>query len=188
MATELARWHFTVDDYHRMVESGILTENDRVELIDGEIVQMSAVGPRHVSSLREVTRLLYELAMPNISISVQDPIQLDERSEPVPDLTVLRAHAGEYVNALPTSDDIILVIEVSDTTLSYDRNVKLPLYASGNIPEAWIIDLPGQAIERHSEPVEDSYRVVSRVGRGRQLASSMPPRLILRTDDIIGPW
>lgn len=111
-------------------------------------------------------------------------MELSERSEPEPDVAVVRVR--DYGDDLPTPRDILLLLEVSDTTLRYDRGRKLPLYAKADIPEAWIVDLQGESIERHTNPVEGTYRVTMRVGRGEKIESLAVPGLVLKADEVLG--
>ena len=165
----------TVVDYHRMGEAGILSEADRVELIEGELVAMSPVGSRHVGTVNAFTRLLIGAVGDRGVVSVQNPIRLDDRSEPEPDVAVLRPRADDYRTALPMPPDVLLVIKVADSTLAYDRDVKAPLYAVHGLPEFWIVDLAGRAIEVHRKPEGGLYTDVSRVGAG----STLEPVLLL---------
>jgi Uma2 family endonuclease len=182
---ELRRRRFTVEEYHQMGEVGILREEERVELIEGEIVQMNPIGSRHMRCVNELNWLLgQQIRDRGLRVSVQNPIRLNGGLEPQPDLAVLRA--GDYADSLPGPEDVLLAIEVSDTTLGYDRNVKLPLYARAGIREAWIADLPNEAIERYTDPSEDGYRHMERVGRGRSLTSEALPDLTLYTDTVLG--
>jgi len=184
MATEPSHRRFTVNDYHRMTEVGILTEDDRVELIDGEIVEMTPVGGRHVACVGRLTRLLIQRLGEDVVVNIQSPVQLGECEEPEPDAVVVRAR--KYGDDLPGARDVLLLIEVSDTSLSYDRARKLPLYARAGIPESWLVDLQGEAIERHTNPVGGAYRVTMRVGRGEEIASQAVPGLVLRADEVLG--
>ena len=185
MAVQVERVRFTVDDYHRMAEAGILSEDDRVELIDGEIVRMSPIGNRHAWCVRRLVQLLTRRTGDHEAIvDSQNPIRLGPYSEPQPDVVVLRFRE-DYYPEHPTPTDVLLVIEVADTSLAYDRQVKLPLYAQAGIPEVWLVDLTGDAIERHSEPSEGGYRRVERVGRGETLVSLSLPSLTLRVDDVL---
>jgi Uma2 family endonuclease len=182
---EVRRRRFTVEEYHRMGEAGILRNDERVELIEGEIVQMNPIGGRHIRCVNELNWLLgQQLRDRGFRVSVQNPIRLNGGLEPQPDLAVIRA--GDYASSLPGPGDTLLVIEVSDTTLGYDRNVKLAFYARAGIGEAWIVDLPNGAIERHNDPSEDSYRRMERAGRGRSLTSEALPGLTLHTDAVLG--
>ncbi len=173
---------FTVEDYHRMAEAGILAEDDRVELIAGEIVEMSPIGQRHIRAVNRLTRLLHQLCGDDVTISVQNPIRLADNSEPEPDIVVLRGTDGGTANVA----DVLLVIEVAETSRDYDRNVKFPMYAVAGIPESWLFDLAGVAIERHSEPSADGYRLIARAGRGESLTSTVLPGVTFSVDAILG--
>ena len=183
MATEPSLRRFTVSDYHRMAEVGILREDDRVELINGEIVEMTPVGGRHVACVSRLNRLLIQLLGGDAVVNIQSPVQLCEHEEPEPDVAVVRARS--YGGDLPGARDILLLIEVSDTSLGYDRARKLPLYARAGIPEAWLVDLPGEAIERHTNPAGGVYRITVRVGRGEEIASLEVPGLVLSADEVL---
>ena len=181
---EVTRRRFTVHEYHRMGEAGILHEDDRVELIEGEIVEMPAIGTRHFSCVNGLTRLLVRGVGDSAIVSVQNPVRLDEHTEPQPDLAVLRAR--DYRRSLPGPKDVLLLIEVSDTTLPYDRGVKLPLYARAVIQEVWIVDLSGEVVERHTDPSENSYRHTARMRRGDRIECPALPHLALTTDGVLG--
>ena len=167
-----------------MGEIGILREEERVELIEGEIVEMNPIGSRHAACVKVLTRLFGRSLGDDLLLDVQNPVRLDGGLEPQPDLAVVRAR--DYRESLPGSKDVLLVIEVSDTTLRYDRNVKLPLYARAAIAESWIVDLPNEAIERYNHPSEEGYQRMERVGRGRSLASEALPNLTLQTEAVLG--
>jgi Uma2 family endonuclease len=182
-AQEIVRRRFTVHDYHRMGEAGILHEDDRVELIEGEIVEMAAIGTRHFTCVNGLTRLLVRGVGDAAIVSVQNPVRLDEHTEPQPDLTVLRVR--DYRESLPKPEDVLLLIEVSDTTLSYDRGVKLPLYARAGIREVWIVDLVGEVIERRTDPSADGYRGFEKVRRGGKIESAALSELSFSVDAVI---
>ena len=182
-AQEIIRRRFTVHDYHRMGEAGILHEDDRVELIEGEIVEMAAIGTRHFTCVNGLTRLLVRGVGDAAIVSVQNPVRLDEHTEPQPDLSVLRVR--DYRESLPLPDDVLLLIEVSDTTLAYDRGVKLPLYARAGIREVWIVDLAGEVIERHTDPSAGGYRGFERARRGEKIESAALPELAFRVEAVI---
>jgi Uma2 family endonuclease len=181
---QLTHWRFTVHDYHRMGEAGILHEDDRVELIEGELVEMTAIGTRHFSCVNRLNRLLVMNVGDEAIVSVQNPVRLNEYNEPQPDVTVIRPR--DYRESLPMPEDVLLLIEVSDTTLAYDRGVKLPLYARTGIREVWILDLPGETIERYTDPSEEGYRRADRLRRGQTLESIALPSLTPTVDEILG--
>lgn len=180
----LARKLFTVEDYHRMGEAGILHEDDRVELIEGEIVEMTPIGTRHASSVRKLNQLLSKQVGDEFFVDVQNPISLDERNEPQPDLMIIRAR--DYRESLPTPEDALLLIEVSDTTLAYDKDVKLPLYARSGVWEVWIVDIGGETIERHTEPSGEIYRHTEKARRGEKLESVALPSMAISVDAVLG--
>ena len=181
---QVTRRRFTVHDYHRMGEAGILHEDDRVELIEGEIVEMAAIGTRHFTCVNGLTRLLVRKVGDEAIVSVQNPVRLNEHTEPQPDLAVIRPR--DYRLSLPGPEDVLLLIEVSDTTLAYDRNVKLPLYSRAGIREVWIVDLSGEVIERHNDPSPDGYRSPYRARRGEKIEASALPDPALTADDVLG--
>jgi hypothetical protein len=159
MAAEPIRRRFTTAEYHAMAESGILAPEDRVELIEGEIWRMSPIGPPHAS---RVTRLSYafteNLKKEEALVISQSPIHLDDFSEPQPDLALLRFREDFYASALPAPEDVLLVVEVSDTTVHYDRRVKMDLYARHGIPEAWLCNLRSLSPGLWPDPHLPSWR------------------------------
>jgi Uma2 family endonuclease len=152
MAVQLAKRYFNVTEYYRMAEAGILTEADRVELIDGEIVKMSPIGSLHAACVRQLDAMLQRQTEQYALVSVQSPIRLSDFSEPEPDVALLRPRSDHYAQAHPAPADVLLVIEVADTTAMSDRNVKVPLYARAGIPEVWLIDLQQDLIEIYAQP------------------------------------
>lgn len=182
MAALTVRRLFTVDEYERMIEAGILTEDDRVELLEGEIVELSPIGPSHSSCVNQLTRLLTRVTPEDLLVAVQNPIRLYPRSMPQPDLAVLRP--GDFRARHPGPDDIVLVIEVADTTLAEDRGVKLPAYGKAGVAEAWMIDLNGGIVERHTDPGAAGYRLIQRATAGERLTSTTLPSLTFGIDDV----
>jgi len=132
----VSRWKFTVDEYARMAEAGILGEDDRVELLEGEIVEMAPIGPPHAGCVNRLTRLLTSRLGDRAVVGVQNPIRLGSLSEPQPDLTLLRPRRDLYSEGHPEADDVLLVVEVASSTSAFDRQVKMPLYAQAGIPQA----------------------------------------------------
>jgi len=181
----VTRRRFTVHEYHRMAEAGILHEDDRIELIDGELVEMAAIGTRHLNCVNRLTDLLVDNVGEGVIVSIQNPVRLSEYSEPQPDVALIRDR--NYRESLPTVKDVILLIEVSDSTLAYDRGTKLSRCAEAGIPEVWIVNLPGERVERHTGPSGDLYRHVNLAQRGDTIGSTEPPGLGVRVDDVLGP-
>jgi len=181
---EVTRRRFTVHEYHRMAEVGILHEDDRIELIDGELVEMTAIGTRHFTCVNRLTHLLVGNVGDDVIVSVQNPVRLNEYSEPQPDVALIRAR--DYRESLPTPDDVLLLIEVSDTTLAYDRGTKLSRYAQAGILEVWIVDLQGERIEHHTGPSGDLYRHVELARRGETFEPAALSGMDVHVDDVLG--
>jgi Uma2 family endonuclease len=186
MAVEWIRRAFTIHDYARMRESGILTEDDRVELIDGEIRNMSPIGPHHAAIVTKIMTFLMRQVQDEAIISPQNPVQLTDYTEPQPDIAVLRYRDDYYAQALPRADDILLLIEVADTTLTYDREEKMPRYAQAGVPEAWIVNLTELLIEQYTLPVKGQYTRLQKVLLGDTVTSPTFPRIALNTSLILG--
>lgn len=186
MVVEVSRRLFTVEEYHQMAQAGLLTEDDRVELIEGEIVEMSPIGSRHQACVDQMTRLLVHALQDRAILRVQGPIQLSEQSEPQPDLALLRPSQDGYVSGHPGPDDVLLAVEVAETTADYDSTVKSPLFARYGIPETWVVDLGRERVEVHREPSPDGYRLVRTVRRGETLSPESLPDLTLQADDLLG--
>ncbi len=185
-AAEAPRRRFTVHEYYRMAKAGILGEDDRVELIDGQLFQMSPIGSRHAAAVSRCDAYFQHVLGNRAIVSVQNPIRLDEYTEPQPDLALLRPRPDFYARAHPTARDILLVIEVVDTSARYDRQVKLPLYARFGLPEAWLLHLPRGWLEVHREPAATGYQQVQRYGRGERVAPLVFPDVALAIDDLLG--
>jgi len=185
MAMPLTYHRFTVDEYHRMGEAGIFHEDDRVELIDGQVVEMTPIGGRHAGCVIRLTDLFAPVAA-TASLSVQNPLVLAEHEEPLPDVVVLRHRVDGYRSRLPRAEDALLVIEVSDTSLESDRRTKMPRYAQARIPEAWLVNLPADRIEVHADPTPAGYSTVRPAERGETLTPLALPGVAIPVDDILG--
>lgn len=186
MSHQLAKRWFTVSEYNRMAEAGILTEDDRVELIEGEIVRMSPIGSRHAACVNRLNALLSGQAGQAFIVSVQNPIIVDDYSEPQPDVAVLRLREDFYAEGHPRAEDVLIAIEVADTTVESDRNVKIPLYARAGVPEAVLVNLPKEIVEVYTELVNGQYQSVKILRRGETFASKAIPHLSLSVDAILG--
>jgi len=187
MGIEIIRHQFTVDEYHRMGEAGILREDDRVELIDGEVVQMTPIGSRHAGCVKRIIHLLTTRLGDRAVVAVQDPVLLGRHSEPQPDVMVLRPRPDFYSDSHPSAIDVWLLIEVSDTTAPFDRTVKVPLYARAGIAEVWLVDLGADRVEVYRRPVPDGrYADVRRAARGDRLIGEAVPDLDVAVDAILG--
>ena len=149
----------TCDDYHAMIAAGILDEENKVELINGELIYTSPIGPSHSGVTNRLNHLLQELLKGAAIIAVQNPITLAPFSEPEPDLAILKTREDFYSKAHPTPEDIFLLIEVADFTLEKDRTVKAPLYAKAGVPFYWIVNLPELQLEAYSQPAKEKYKL-----------------------------
>lgn len=187
MAVRPTRRLFTVVDYHRMADAGILTEDDRVELLDGEIVEMTPIGPRHASCVTQLLRMFIEGLAGRAIVTPQNPAVLDDLSEPQPDVCLARPHADLYSTAHPRPEDLLLVVEVADTSLAYDRDRKIPRYALAGIDEAWLVNLKDDAIEVFREPTPNGYSQRMELRRGDRVAPTAFPDLTLDVSEILGP-
>lgn len=186
MAWQPVRKLFTVSEYHQMIETGVLKEDDRVELLNGEIIEMFAIGPRHASRVDRLNELLTAKLRKVAIVRVQSPITLSDYSEPQPDLTLLKRRADFYVDGHPMPADVLVVIEVADSTVEKDRRSKVPTYALAGIPETWLIDLVEDRIEVHSNPYNGVYQEVRIIQRGQKIISRSLPQLKLKADEILG--
>ena len=156
MAAALTPWPLTVQQYHAMIDKGILTPEDPVELLEGVIVQKVPKNPPHSAATRATRRALERVITPGWFVDSQEPITLDN-SEPEPDVTIIRGDSGDYANRHPGPGDIALVVEISDATLDRDRLVKNRIYASAQIPSYWIVDLTKRHVLTYSDPDGEDY-------------------------------
>ena len=182
MAEQMQHYRFTVEEYHRMGEMGIIAADSRVELIGGQIVVMSPIGDHHFKSVNGYTEQLMTLPKRTWRVSVQNPIRLAADAEPQPDIALLPL---DYDGGVPTPEHVLLVIEVSDSTFVYDRRVKVPLYAAAGIPEVWITDLKGGRVICFSELHDGRYQLVTQARRGEQLTSRYLPAITFAVDKIL---
>jgi Uma2 family endonuclease len=174
----------TVTEYHRLAETGVLTEDERVELIAGVIVPVSPIGPVHATSVTRLNTFLVRTIGDSFEIRSQNPVRLNSLSEPEPDVAVLQPRS--YREALPTPADVVLLIEVADSSLAVDHGTKLPLYAAAGIAEVFLVDLIGELLERHTEPQDGNYRRIITAGRGATIASAVLPTLEIPVDVALG--
>jgi len=185
MVLPVLRGPFTVDSYQRLAELGVFGVDERVELIEGQVVEMSPIGDRHANCVRRLLDWFAHHALELAIIDVQNTVVLGRRDAPQPDLSVLKRRPDGYPHH-PRAADILLVIEVADTTLAYDRDVKIPLYARAGIPEAWLVNVPADRIDVYREPAAGKYASVRTASRGETLSPLHFPNVTLRIDDILG--
>lgn len=177
---------FTVDDYYKMVEAGILDEDARVELIEGEVVEMSPIGKKHIAEVDHLTHLFVLGLGEKAVVRVQGPIRLSQYSQPEPDLLLLRWRADFYADIDAGPEDVLLLVEVADSSLAYDRDVKVSLYARSGIPEFWLFDISDKSIRIHRGPEAQGYREVFTVRGGERLSPRAFPEIVLTAGEILG--
>ena len=178
---------FTVDEYYEMARSGILTESDHVELIEGEIVEMSPIGNRHQAIVDELTHLFVNAVGNRVRVRVQGPLRLADITEPQPDVQLLAPRDDRYVDGHPTQLDALLVVEVADSSLAYDRNYKSAVYSMRGVPELWILDVNTPRLFVMREPAELGYRVVMELEPGDAIAPLALPDLSFAVSDLLAP-
>ena len=185
MAPIFTKKRFTADEYGRMVAAGILREDDRVELIDGQVLVMHSIGPRHNACVAHATRDLVRAAGDEAIVLPQGSVRLDLFYQPQPDLVLLRPRDDFYASRHAAPGDILLVIEISDSSLEYDRDVKAPVYAAAGIPEYWLADLNGNVVWCYSTPERGLYRSVEERRRGQTLAPQLLPACAIAVDVLL---
>lgn len=182
----LVRKRFTVAEYEQMAVAGILGEDDRLELLEGEIVEMSALGPQHAASVDRLNQRLQRLVHDRAIVRIQNPIRLGEYSQPQPDIALVQPRDDFYAGAHPEPEDVLLLIEVSESSLAYDRDVKLPLYGQAGIVEVWLVALLPQVVEVYRIPGEQGYREKRTFGRGQTVSPTHLASVALSVDQILG--
>ena len=186
MSLQIQRRWFNVDEYYRMTDAGILSPDDRVELIEGEVIRMSPIAKFHASCVNRITSLFTELVGRRAIVSVQNPVRLNDFSEPQPDVALLKPRDDFYASRQPGPEDVLLIVEVADTSASYDRAVKIPLYAQAGIPEVWLADLPGDFVGVFASPVNGRYQNIREARRGETLTLSSLAEITVRIEDLLG--
>ncbi|MSQ12693.1 MAG: Uma2 family endonuclease [Dehalococcoidia bacterium] len=186
MSTPVTVYRLTVDEYYRKAQAGIFTKDDRVELIEGQIVQMTPIGGPHAPTVDIINNMFAPRVQGRAIVRVQNPLYLEDYSEPQPDLMLLRPRRDYYRQAHPGPADVLLRIEVSDSSVEYDRDVKIPLYARAGIPEMWLTDLTLDVIDVYRSPLPTGYQQVQRFHRGQRFAPQALPDLEINVQDILG--
>lgn len=182
----LTRKKFCVDEVYKMMEIGILPEESGWELIGGEIIHRMSIGSKHTSKVKRLNRLVSTVIGDKAIVSIQDPIHIDEHNEPEPDIALLKPREDFYEENHPTPQDILLVIEVSDPTIEYDREIKKALYAEAGIVKFWLINLKQNTIETYFSPANGTYYQMQIFERGQTLQSKNLPDLSLAVSEILG--
>ena len=186
MQTEVTKKLFTVDEYYRMADAGILTEDDRVELIDGEIIEMSPIGNRHQACVNRANTFLTEAFGRTAIVSNQSPLRLSNYTEPVPDVIVLKPVPDFYASRPCVPEDVFFLVEVSDTTLRYDKNIKLLRYAAAGVAEVWIEDLTNDLLLVYREPAGDRFKTGLTFRRDDSVSPLAFPESIFKVEDLLG--
>ncbi len=176
---------FKVDDYYKMIELGMLRDYEKAEIIEGELIKKMTIGDRHAAVVNRLNKLFSRSVDDEILVSVQNPVRLSDYNEPEPDVTLadLRMYDGRRH---PQPAEVILIVEVSDSTLKYDRDVKLSLYAEAEIPEVWIVNLVNNIVEVHQKPSVGIYQLAKIFKSGETLLSEVLPELSIAVDEILG--
>lgn len=171
-------------DFHKMGAAGILGESDRVELIEGELIDMAPIGSSHAWMVSRLNNLLVPALNGRAILSPQNPVRLSDISEPQPDLALLRPAKAAYRDAHPAPEDVLLLVEVSDTSLSYDRKRKAPLYARHGLPEYWLIDVNRECIEVYRDPAPDGYRQIVRLENTGSISPGAFPDIVISLSEL----
>ena len=186
MSRQLAQYWITADEFEQMGKTGIFSPDARLELLEGVIYQMSPIGSPHAACVKVLSTLLHSLFSGKLIIGTQDPIRVDDFSEPQPDISLVRWRDDFYRPAHPTPADVLLVIEVADSTVESDRSYKMPLYAKAGIPEAWLVNLPDETIELYAEPAGRAYQFSKSFKRGEEIQAHSIADLHISVADILG--
>jgi Uma2 family endonuclease len=183
---EISKKLFTVDEYSRMAEAGILNEDDRVELIEGEIIEMSPIGHRHSGCVARAMRLFFEAFGRTTVVMSQSPLLLSDWTAPLPDIIVLRPRSDFYDTRTPNAADVLLAVEVSDSSLQYDHDIKVPLFADAGTLEVWIEDLQQDLILVFRDPAGKAYKTTLTCHRGDSISPVAFPDKTFAVDDLLG--
>jgi Uma2 family endonuclease len=184
MSAPLPRHKLNLEDYHRMIEAGIFTPNQRIELLEGKLFDMAPIGPAHSGTTNYLTRLFFQAVGDKAIVSVQNPVMLGDNSEPQPDLMILRSREDFYRSSHPVAEEVLLLVEIADTSASSDRSYKIPLYARHGIPEVWLLDVKRQQLEIHTQPEQGQYRQVHLAQTDEAIRLSQLPEIEINVRQI----
>jgi len=186
LANLAARRRLTVAEFERMIAANIWPEDERIELIDGELINTSPINAPHVYAVTMLTDIFIQTLRRRASVFCQNPVELGEEVRPQPDIALVRPPAARYRTRLAGPADILLVVEVCDTTLAYDRDTKLPLYATANIPEVWLVDVNANTISVYREPRAGAYQQLAAYARGAEVAPGAFPDVKVKMAEVVG--
>jgi len=182
-----ARHRLDVDLYYRMADAGMFGQDDRIELLDGDLIDMAPIGQGHAAVVNQLVEALFMACGRRAIVSAQNPVRLDRWSEPQPDLAILRRRADFYATGERAGPaDVLLLVEVAESSLTFDRNVKLPIYARAGIGEVWIVDLKHRCLTSYQKPFGDSYGDMSVHQPGEEVALALAPEIVVRLDLMFG--
>ena len=182
----LPRRKFTVEEYHNFIESGVFKPEERIELWEGEFIEMSPIGKRHAGTVSALSDILKDFLGKRVLVWSQNPVVLNDFSEPQPDVCLLKRREDFYRNESATATDVLIAMEVADSTVKYDREIKFPRYAENGIAEAWLIDLENDRVEIHTQPTVKGYKLVKILHRGDIAESTIFAEIKISVDDILG--
>lgn len=185
MTAQLLRKKFTVSEFCQMAETGIFSDEENIELIEGEIVEMGKIGRRHAAYCDRLNDLFRDRFEKQVLIRVQSPIELNNLSQPQPDIALLRRREDYYESGHPQPHDIFLLVEIADTTIDSDREIKIPLYGKNNILETWLIDINAQCLEVYRDPSPQGYQSTQQLQRGQRIASLIFPEIAIAVNAIM---
>ena len=169
MSVKVSKRRFTVEEYYKLAQAGVLSKDDRVELIEGEIIEMVPIGSRHAACVNRLNQLFSNKAGTQTVVSVQNPVRLSEYSEPQPDLALLEPQPDYYADEHPSPEDVLLLVEVAESSQEYDRGRKIPLYAQAKIPETWLVDLKKEMVVTYHKPGKETYRKTRKYRAGERI-------------------
>jgi len=176
---------FSLEEYHRLAEIGILSEDDRVELIDGRIIDMTPIGSKHASCVTKLNHIFESRLKGSFIVSIQNPVQLSSNTEFEPDIAILKFKKDFYAEKLPEAKDVELIIEVADSSLNYDRDIKIPLYAKANINEVWLVNLIEMVIEIYTEPSSEGYNLIKKCRQDETVSSKSLSELKIPVNEVL---
>jgi Uma2 family endonuclease len=186
MSAQIPRRKFSISDYHRMAEIGILSENERIELIAGDIVTMIPIGSQHKACIERLKQLFTTLLADTVIVWVQNPICLGEYSEPEPDLALLKFRPDLYSEHRPTAKDVFLIVEVTEQVLDYERHSKLPVCAQAGIGEVWLVNVKNMEVEVYTNPAGQEYDMYRKFCQEHTITSVIFPNLRIPVEKIFG--
>ena len=186
MNTAVSIHRFNIEEYHRLIESNILHEDDRVELVEGRIVDMTPIGSKHAACVNRLNEIFSEKLQKRAIVTIQNPVRLTEYSELEPDIAIIKRRPDFYAEQHPQPEDVLLIIEVSDSSLDYDAETKIPLYAKANIQEVWLVNLKENILQIYNEPTPEGYNIMLKRRYNQKISPGCFPDIALTVSEILG--